>query len=307
MSFAPNTIRSQYSDLYGSSMLPVLEEIFRTRLSMHPSRREQLFVTKNTDRDIWQSTELHDIELFNEMSEGSEYTYKRAKQGASKTFTIKKMGLGFSISREAIEDGKVDLVAEMTSLLADSAAESKEVDAMNIFNNGFSSETTADGVSIFNSAHTLPSGGTFSNVLSTAADLSETSLKQAITDFRTNFVGDSGIKKLMLPKVLLVHDSNRMYAKELLGSELKPDSADNNMNSLKEEGIIVVSSPHLTDTDAWFLLADKSQTGMRIINRQGIQTKGEEVFGTDSYRYKASYRERLGCIHPFGVFATAGA
>jgi hypothetical protein len=304
---APNTIRSQYSDLFGSSMLPVLEEIFRTRVAMHPSRREALFATKQTDRDIWQSTELHDMELFNEMAEGIEYNFKRAKQGASKTFSVKKMGLGFSISREAIEDGKVDLVREMTEALADSAMESKEVDAMNVFNNGFSTETCADGVALFSTSHTLPSGGTFRSKLSADADLSYTSLAQAITDLRSAQVGDSGIIKLYTPKILLVHDSARLYAKELVGSELKVDTSNNNLNPFKDEGIVVISSPHLTDTDAWFLLSDKEKTGLRIINRQGIQTKSEEVFDTDSVKYKASYRERLGAIHAYGVMGTAGA
>ena len=306
---APVALRSLYTHLYGSAMLPVLEEIFRTRMGMHPSRREALFITKQTDRDIWQSTELHDMELFAELAEGAEYSYKRLKQGASKTFTVKKMALGYSISREAIDDGKVDLVGDMAAGLADSAMESKEVDGMNIFNNGFDSETTADAQYVFDSDHSLPSGLTFSNKLATAADLSDTSLKQAIQDFRTNFVGDSGIKKLIEPLILLVHESNRMYAKELVGSELKPDSADNNLNPLKSEGLIVVSSPHLTDTDAWFLVGPKAadKNGLRIINRQAIQTKSEEDFNTDSVRYKASYRERLGAIHPYGLFGTAGA
>lgn len=304
---APSTLRSQYSDFFGTSMLPVLEEIFRTRVSMHPRRRDAIFVQKSTDRDIWQSTELHDMALFTQMSEGEEYSYDRAKQGASKTLTIKKMGRGFSISREAIEDGKIDLVGEMTALLADSAMESMEVDAMNVINNGFGSENTADGVDIFSTAHTLPSGGTFRNTLSTAADLSETSLRQAIQDFRTQFIGDSGIKKLYEPKILLVPEELRFTALELVKSELKVDTADNNINVLKSEGLVVMSSPHLTDVDGWFLLADKDKTGFRAVNRQGLQTKGEEVFDTDSVKYKASYREKLGCIHPYGSFGCAGA
>lgn len=304
---APVVVRSQFSDLYGSTMLPVLEEVFRTRLARHPSRREQLFKTVATDRDIWQSTELHDMALFTAMSEGTEYTYKRAKQGANKTLTIKKMGMGFSISREAIDDGKIDLVGEMTAMLADSAAESQEVDGMNIFNNGFSSEVTADGLSIFNSAHTLPSGSTFRNKLAVDSDLSDTSLRQAILDFEQVFVGDSGIIKYKRPTKLLVHTDSRLYAKELLGSELRPDTADNNMNPLMSEGIQVISSPHLTDTDAWFLLADQADTGLRIVNRQGIQTQSHEDFDTDSVKYRASYREKLGCIHPFFVFGTPGA
>jgi hypothetical protein len=303
----PVAVRSQYSHLYGSSMLPVLEEIFFSELEMHPSRRADLFRILSTDRDIWQATEIHDLDLMNAMAEGEEYSYQRPLQGASKTLTIQKYGLGFSVSEEMIDDGKFNLVADMTKKLAKSAKESQEIQAMAVFNNGFSSETTADGVSVFNSAHTLPSGGTYRNVLSTAADLSPTSLDQALTDFETQFVGDSGIIYNPKPRVLLVPSALKRYAQELIGSEQKPDSADNNLNSLKSEGLRVVSSPHLTDSDAWFLLADPSEHGLRIVQRQALSTKGDENFDTDSIKYKAKYREIIGATVGYGAFGTAGA
>jgi hypothetical protein len=307
---APVALRSQYSDLYGSAMLPVLEEVFKTTLEQHPSRREQLFKMVSTDRDIWQATELHDMELFTQIAEGSEYSFKRPKQGASKTLSINKFGLGFSISEEMVADGKFDLIADMTRMLAQSAKETQEVSAMNIFNNGFDSELSADGQYVFDSDHSLPSGATFRNEPSVNADLSATSLDTALTDFETVFVGDSGIIKKMSPKILLVHSSNRRYAMELVGSDLKPDTADNNMNSLKGEGLIVVSSPHLTDTDAWFLLGNKDETGLRIVRRTGIETKAagpDQGFTTDSILYKSRYREKIGVTHPYGIYGCAGA
>lgn len=307
---APVALRSQYGDLYGSGMLPVLEELFRAEIAQHPSRREALFKNVPHDRDIWQSSEIHDMDLFNEVPEGSEYDFRRPKQGANKTLSVVKYGLGFSISEEMVDDGKFDMIAEMVKKLGRSAKESQEIQAMNIFNNGFSSETTSDGLSLYNSAHTLPSGLTFRNRLASDSDLSVTSLDQAITDFETVFVGDSGIVYNLKPKILLVHSSNRKYAMELIGSELKADTADNNMNSLKQEGLMVVSSPHLTDPDAWFLQADPAETGLRIISRKPVETKaaGPDVgFATDSILYKSRYREKIGAIHPYGSFGTPGA
>ncbi len=308
---APAALRSQYSDLFGSAMLPVLEEIFKGELEQYPSLREKLFKVVDTDRDIWQATELHDMELFTQIAEGGEYSYKRPKQGASKTLTIAKHGLGFSISEEMVADGKFSLIGDMTRMLAESAKESQEVQAMNVFNNGFgSSELSADGQYVFDSDHTLPSGGTFRNILATASDLSPTSLDQALTDFATVFVGDSGIIKKIRPRVLLVHESQRRYAAELVGSELKPDSADNNMNSLKGEGLMVIASPHLTDTDAWFVLGDAAKTGLRIVRRTGIETKAagaDAGFDNDSIKYKSRYREKIGVTHPYGIFGSAGA
>jgi hypothetical protein len=304
-------VRNQYSYLYGPDMLPVLEELFRSELEMHPSRREQLFKIVSHDRDIWQSAELSDMELFQEVPENTEYSFKRSKQGSSKTLTMVKFGLGFSVSEEMVDDGKFDLIADMTRKLAESARESQEIQAMNVFNNGFSSELAWDGLSVFNSAHLAgPSGLTFRNRLAVDADLSTTSLDTALSDFETQQIGDSGIIKNVPAKILLVHPSQKRYAMEIVGSELKADTANNNMNSLKSEGLQVISSPHLTDPDAWFLCSAPGRSGLRIINRSPIQTKAGDPavgFATDSILYKARYREKIGVTHPYGIFGSPGA
>lgn len=299
-------LRPQFSDLYGSSMLPVLEELFRQEFAEAASVRERLFKVVSHDRDIWQSTETHDLPLFNEMQEAEDYSYFGMKQGYDKTLSMVKYGLGASISEEAIDDGKFDLVADLMRRMARSARESQEISAMNIFNNGFASELSADGAAVFSASHLLPSGGTFRNKPSSAADLSVSSLETAITDFETQFVGDSGIFYRIMPKILLVHPSNRLLAKELIGSDLKPSTSDNNMNSMKEEGLMVVSSPRLTDSDAWFLLGAPSDTGLRIVNRSSIQTKSNENFDNDTIKYKSRYREKIGVTHAYGIYGNAG-
>lgn len=307
---APVTVRSQFSDLYGSTMLPVLEEVFRAELALHPSLRERLFKVVPTDRDIWQSTEIHDMELFSQISEGADYTFKRVQQGSNKTITVVKYGLGFSISEEAVDDGKFDLIGDMVRRLARSGYETQVVNAMNVFNNGFGSQHTADGLSLFNTAHTLPSGATFRNQLSVNSDLSVTSLDTMLSDFETQFTGNTGIIYKIRPRTILVHPNSKRYAMELIGSELKADTSDNNLNPFKEDGLAVMSDPHLTDTDAWFMLAMPEETGLRIVVRKPIETKaaGPDVgFSSDSIYYKARYREAIDTTHAYGVFGSPGA
>lgn len=312
-------LRDNYSDLFDTTALPALEELFRSELDRHPSRRETLFKVVKTEMDIWQASELHDLPLFKQMSENEEYSFEAQKQGASKTLKPVKYGLGFSISEEAVDDGKFAFIADGIAKLAKSARESQEIQAMNIFNNGFSSETTADGVAVFSASHTLPSGGALRNKLSSDADLSDTSLEQMLVDFETQQVGDSGIINMVRPKYLVVHPTNKRLAMELIGSELRATTATagtdgitnvNNMNSLREDGLIVVSSPHLTDEDAWFMTADPSETGLRIVSRKPIETKaaGPDVgFKDDSILYKSRYREKIGVTHAYGIFGTSGA
>lgn len=315
----PKFVRNNYSDLYGEDMLPALEELFRSELATHPSRRETLFDIKSTDSDIWQATELHDMPLMKQVSEGEDYSFEAPAQGASKTLKPVKYGLGFSISEEAVDDGKFAFIADAIKKMAKSARESQEIQAMNIFNNGFTTETTADGVAVFSTAHTMPSGGVIRNKLSSDADLSVTSLEQMLIDFETQFVGDSGIINLIRPKYLVVHPNNKRLAMELIGSELKATvvtqgtdgvTSVNNMNSLKQDGLIVVSSPHLTDVDAWFLTASPSETGLRVISRKPIETKAaspDAGFKNDSILYKTRYREKIGVTHANGIFGTTGA
>jgi phage major head subunit gpT-like protein len=307
---APVAQRSAYSDLYGSNMLPVLEEVFRAEIEMHPSRREALFKIVPTSRDIWQYSEMHDMPLFSQVNEGSSYSFSRTKQGANLTLTIVKYGLGFSISEEMVDDGKFDEIGDMVRRLGRSALESQEVQAMNIFNNGFDSETSADGQYVFDSDHSLPSGGTFRNIPSAAVDLSQSALDSALADFDTQFVGDSGIYYRCMPQILLVHPNSKRYAKELVGSSLKPDTADNNLNAFLDDGLRVMCSPHLTDTDAWFLIGSPDKTGLRIVSRAPIQTKAagpDAGFVTDSILYKARYREKIGVTHPYNIWGSAGA
>lgn len=314
---APAILRNNYSDLFSEEALPALEEVFRWNLAQHPSRREVLFNMKSTDRDIYQTSELADLPLHNEVAEGQDYSFYAPKQGANKTIKPVKWGMGFSISEEVVDDGKIDMVADALEKLAKSAKESQEISAMNILNLGFSSAVqTADGVNLFSTAHTLPSGGTFRNKLSSDADLSVSSLETMLQDFETQFIGDTGIIYDIKPKYLVVHPSFKRLAKELIGSDLKPEVAQfgtdgitnvNNMNSYKEEGLSVISSPHLTDTDAWFMVAEKKDTGLVIVNRRGIVSKSEMVFKNDSIMFKSSYREKVDVVHPYGIFGSQGA
>lgn len=320
---SPRILRDNFSHLYGSAMLPALEEMFRSTLAQHPSLRERLFKTESTVSSIWQSSEMHDMPLYAQVAEGQDYSFDAPAQGATKTLAPVKYGLGFSISEEAVDDGKFGFIADTIQSMARSARESQEIQAMNIFNNGFSSVTTADGVALFSSSHVRPSGQTVRNQLSVAADLSDSALKQALIDFETQEIGDSGIIYKQQARTLLVPSSLKFLAMELVGSDLSTATAatgtgaagdgitsTNNINSLKGQGLQVVVSPHLTDADAWFLLAAPAETGLRIISRKPIETKaaGADVgFVNDSILYKSRYREIVGAPNHKGAFGTAGA
>jgi phage major head subunit gpT-like protein len=280
-------------------------------LKQYPSLREQIFKVIQHDRDIWQYSEIHDLPLFSSISEGNDYSFERQKQGSDKTMTMVKYGLGFSISEEAVEDGKFNFIQDAVAKLAKSARETQEQSAMDVLNNGFGSETTADGIALFATNHTTPSGNfTIANKPSVDVDLSFTSLSSGISDFKKAFKGDSGIYQMIMPKNLIVPTELELYARQLVQSAYKADTDHNNINPF-HNSLQVISSPHLTDADAWFLAADKSENGLRLIVRKAIETKAAASdsvgFLNDNILYKARYREEVGAVNPHGLYGTTGA
>ena len=304
----PVMLRGNYSALFGTTALPALESIFRTSLRMIPMQRNKLFSVTSTDRDIVQATEMGDLPGMIQIPEGTDYTFVAPRPGWNKTYIPQKFGLGFSISREMVDDAKWGVIGQMVGDLARSAAYSQEQAAMDIFNNGFTTVNTGGaGLSLFSSAQTLPSGLTFRNRPTVDVDLSQSSLDAALTDFSTQQVTDSGKILATRARILIVHPSQERYARELVGSTLKPDTNDNNLNAFLDDNLTVVTSALLTDPDAWFLSAAPGETGLQIIRRQGIRTESDESFVNDALLYKVSYREAIGFAHGYGVYGSPGA
>lgn len=308
---APVSLRSQFPALYGATMLPALEEVFTFEYEQLPLVRDRLFRNVTARNGIYQVTQLLDMPLFERVPEGTEYSFKRPAVGANTTLIPDKFGMGYAISREMVEDGKFDLVGMMMRKLARSARESQEVSAMSIFNGAFTTSVSDDGLSLINSAH-LIGNSNYSNQITGNPDLSESSLQAALAQWERAFVGNTGIIYRMRPRYLVVSSENRRYAAELVGSDLKPDTGDNNLNSIRTiDGLEVVASPYLTDPDAWFIMADPEDTGLYIATSQGIQTVAGDPtnvgFLNDSYVYKASYREVVGLSTAMGIMGSDGS
>lgn len=303
--------RGQYGALFGLDQLAMLESLVLTMAQEPESLRGVLFRNVNMDGDIWRSQDILDMPLALEIPEGNEYTYSRPAQGLNKTFVARKFGGGFAVTKEMIDDAKFDVMGSWAQKLALAIRATREISAVNVYNNAFTTMLSQDGLSLINAAH--PVGGlTFNNGIVGNPELSETALQAAMAQFEKTFVRSNGALMRIQPRYLVVSSENKRYAKELVGSELKPDTANNNLNSIRPDGLVVVSSPYLTDPDAWFIQGAPSETGIIIAERQGIQTASSGVnegpgFHTDSAFVKASYREDIGVSNPYGIIGSNGS
>jgi hypothetical protein len=200
----------------------------------------------------------------------------------SKDFTPLEYGLGFQVSQAAIEDDEYDVLAQKAKWLGFSMRVLQETQGATIFNSGFTATTgtlTADGLSLYNTAHTLKRGGTAKNKLSTDSDLSVGAVDQMRSDMRTNTKLESGqLVRCAREFYLVVHPDNEGLAYRICKSNGLQGTADNDVNHLN--GGTVSLTPlaweYLSDADAWFLVAKNStQHGLVRIDRVKPQVSAQ--------------------------------
>lgn len=297
-------LESNFTRFFGVAALPALDEIFFDHYEQAEDPRIKLFNMESTDRELVQKAGVTSLGLLNIVGEAAQAPKDSFNQSYYKNYSVSKYAKAIGISDEMIQDDRFDMISKMVKSLARSSRETQQFTAMNIFNNAFGSEQSWDGVSIFSASHPTEVGNQ-SNIM-TAADLSYSTLALAEQNFRS--IQDGRGKQLLIkPKILLVSESDRQNALEIVQSPYKAGTANNNINALGADGgLTVISSPYLSDVDAWFLLSDPMDHGLRIIDRQPLTTKMDEDVLAGVLYYKAQYRQALGCDEWRGLVGNQG-
>ncbi len=222
--------------------------------------------------------------------EGTPYSYATTNQGYVARYIHEPYGLGYMLTYEEMKDNKyMNLARSRTTGLALSMAQTKETVAANVFNRATSSGFNGgDGVVLLSAAH--PSKvGNWSNILSPAADLSETSIEDLIIQIM-KAENEDGHKIKLRPQSLLLPVDLYFEATRILKSELQNDTANNPINALRvtaqfPKGFYL--NNYFTDTDRWFIRTD-CPNGMKHFQRDRIPVERDNDFHTKNL-YFASY------------------
>ena len=289
---------------------PGLNALFGLEYARYENEHTEIFITESSDRAFEEEVILSGFGAAPTKSEGSAVTFDDAQEVYTARYTNETIALAFSLTEEAVEDNLYDrLSARYTRALARSMAHTKQVKAAAILNNAFdSSYTGGDGLELISTAHTLANGNTFANEPTTAADLNETSLENGLIDV-SNFVDERGLKVALRGMKLVVPAQLQFIAERLLKSELRPATADNDINAVRSLGMVpegYTVNHFLTDTDAWFMLTD-APNGLKHFQRTPIRTAMEGDFDTGNGRYKARERYVFGWADPRGIYGSPGA
>ena len=288
---------------------PGLNALFGLEYKNYANEHSQIFDTENSDRAFEEEVMLSGFGNASVKPEGQSVNYDAAQETFTARYTHETLALAFSITEEAIEDNLYDrLASRYTKALARSMANAKQVKAANVLNRGFnSSYTGGDGLELFSTAHVIVSG-TEQNELSTAADLNETSLEQAMIDIAA-LTDERGLKIAAQGRKMIVPSALQFTAERLLKSVGRTGTADNDISAVVSMNVIpqgYVVNHYLTDTDAWFIKTDVPN-GLKHFVRAPIKTAMEGDFETGNVRYKARERYSFGWSDWRGVFGSPGA
>ena len=291
-------------------LLPGLNALFGLEYARYGEEHKEIYETETSERSFEEETKLSGFSAAPVKNEGSAIRYDNAQEAWTARYNHETIALGFSLTEEAIEDNLYDsLSARYTKALARAMSYTKQVKAANVLNNGFSSAYTGgDGVSLFNTAHTLVSGGTNSNTPSTAADLNETSLENAVIQIAA-WTDERGLLIAAKPKKLIVPPALQFVATRLLETSLRVGTTDNDINALKNNGSIpegYTINHFLTDTNGWYLTTDVPN-GMKHFVRTPLANSMDGDFDTGNVRYKSRERYSFGWSDPLGMYGSPGA
>lgn len=291
------------------ALWPGVNKWYGEEYAKYPEEYLNLFDKNTSSKAFEEDVGLTGFGLAAVINEGGNVQYDTFQQGFITRYTHVKYGLGFIVTQEAIDDDQYMLIAQKRAkALAFSMRHTKENVAALVYDRAFSSTYTGgDGKELCATDHPNVNGGTYANEPTTAADLSEAALEQAVIDI-SKMTNDRGLKIALMPVSLIIPSDLMFEADRILKSPLQAGNSNNDINALKMGGWIpkVVVNHYLSDTDAWFLRTN-APDGMKYFERMADKFAEDKDFDSDNLKYKAVARYSFGWTDPKGIYGSPGA
>ena len=294
---------------FAKALWPGVNKWFDEAKNSHKTEYTQLFETLKSRRAWEELIGVSTLGLPQQKGEGAAVTYDSFQQGFVSRFTHTDYALGVIITKNMVADDLYDIVGKQrVKSLARSFNHLPEVLAGNVYNRAFNaSYLGGDGDQLLSSSHPNVSGGTWSNILATASDISEAALEQAVIDLG-KYTDDRGNKMAVKPTKIIVPVDLDFEANKIMKTEYEVGTANNSVNLVRARFPMGVMVSHWidADTDAWFVATD-ADDGLIYFQREGTTFASENDFDTSNARYKAEWRGSFGWANPRALFGSAGA
>jgi len=285
-----------------------LNTVFGMEYDRYPEQWRSLYSTEQSMKAFEEDVQMIGFGAAPTKAEGAMINYDSGREGFVSRYVHETVALAFAITEEAEEDGLYgSLGAKYARALARSMQHTKEIKGANIFNTATTTSLGGDGQPLLNGSHPLGGGGTASNILGTPADLSETSLETLLVQI-SQAVDDRSIPIALSGRKLAVPPGLVFIAERIIKSNLRPGTADNDINAMRNMGMIpegVVVNQRFTNPDQYFILTD-CPDGMKHFVRSPIKKAVEGDFETGNLRYKCRERYSFGFTDWRGVYGSEG-
>ena len=293
-------------------LFPGLREV-TGKYQQIPRQYDKIFDTMKSEMALERTVEARYLGYAQLKNEGAATTFDNS---AGQRFTYNQehieIALGYAITRKAIDDNLYKTQFMPSNLgLTESFNQTKEIYGANVLNTGnvYNPSVGGDGVPLFSTVHPVD-GNIYANAPSVNVDLNEATLLTAMIAIRRNFIDQAGLKFYARAKKLVVPPELEPIAIRLLQTELRPGTADNDVNAIRStagglpEGYIV--NDYLTSAYAWFLLTNVK--GLAYMERVPFETDMQVEFTTDNLLVKGYERYSFSYYNPrsaYGSFPTS--
>ena len=289
-------------------LLPGLRGV-EGKYEMIPSQYDKIFTKHDSKLALERTAEMRYLGLAQLKTEGGQTSFDN---GAGERYVYNQehseIALGYAITRKAIDDNLYKTQFHPSNLgLIESFQQTKEIYGANVLNTAatYNSAVGGDGVSLISASHPID-GGTVSNTSATPVDLNEATLLNAMISIRTNFKDQAGLKVFARGRKLIVPPQLEPVAIRLTKTELRPGTADNDVNAILStggglpEGYMV--NDFLTSAYAWFLLTNID--GLSYMERVKFETDMQVDFVTDNLLVKGYERYSFGYYNWRAIWGT---
>jgi len=289
-------------------LFPGLREV-TGKYQQIPRQYDKIFDYMKSDMALERTEEMRYLGFAQIKTEGAPTTFdNNAGQRFVYNQEHNEIALGYAITRKAIDDNLYKTQFQPSNLgLIESFNQTKEIYAINVLNtaNVYQSSVVGDGVALLATNHPVD-GNTYANTPTVQADLNEASLLSGMISVRRNFIDQANLKFYARARKLVIPPELEPIAIRLLETELRPGTADNDVNAIRStagglpEGYLV--NDYLTSAYAWFLLTNVK--GLNWMERMPFEMDMQVEFTTDNLLVKGYERYSFYYSNPRSLYGS---
>jgi len=291
------------------ALWPGVKLWFGRKYAEHAMQYPVLFDQDTSSRAYEEIVQITDMDLVPVKPQGKPIEFTSETQGQVVRFSWLTFALGYAVTWEELQDNLYPEVSKSRSgALAFAFAQTKERFHAAFYNNGFDGTNYPlyDGKALFATDNPRTSGGTYSNTLSTTADLSEAAMEDVCIQIM-QMQSDKGHQISAYPVSLHVAPYNFFNAHRIYKSVLTPDTANNAVNALVATNALpkgVHVNNYFTNQSNWFVRT--SVPGLLSITRNALAFDQDNEYLTKNALASGIERYGIGCYDKRSVVGVQG-